>query len=631
MNVDPSTKIIESTQRFKSAPLSDQFINVPLKQSMKELVEFDRTTDLSLLAVFDEERQQSTIFRPVTKFTILFENALSGSTTYVPYRDNLYYTNALQNAISYYPTGNVPSVPPQPTDQTVPWDGLPQYPEFDFIRTDAGVQGYTAGPGRHLDFKSVSATTYNWSHYLSYAYSNNPNKQMYAVEPQTQISWSWVASDGIPFYIVAGSDLITNQITFKCPIKHNLSIGQFVLLSINYNNNSIFQVDSLGDGGSGSEEYIFGIQNVGYTGTTFVTLNQGTFKRVLDKTNLNDTISSYYVRRHRLLTDSDCAVLVNAGYEKNVYNDKTKCEIKPLTPNRVKRTSVKEGSRSYTLSFNCDVDLRNLLDNQNRPISKLYFTTVWRGYFGWTQKLKQGWEFNTYLDKGKPQVWWDQNNLDSNTTINQSQYTSLVNQGPFFYNDLLTSGDTIDGDFCEWNNFEQIERTLSVYQHKITYNNNWFGLNFSTLPVTNLFGYFYQPHNPIGIREFSEYIEESNDQNIVDLPEYSYYSTLNSSFRWRDLYPYGFISGDGVGVDYPFLNNAHYPFIDTIFRITPENYNIPSDYATPTDPNELGLYQGGKVPLDLTVITEPLNDGCDVGQILFDIGTNPNNTNPNTQ
>jgi hypothetical protein len=66
MNVDPSTRIIESAQRYKSAPLSDQFINVPLQQSMKELVEFDRTVDLSLIAVFDQERQQSTVFRPVT-------------------------------------------------------------------------------------------------------------------------------------------------------------------------------------------------------------------------------------------------------------------------------------------------------------------------------------------------------------------------------------------------------------------------------------------------------------------------------------------------------------------------------------------------------------------------------------
>ena len=616
MNVDPSTRIIESTQRYKSAPLSDQFVNVPLQQSMKELVEFDRSVDLSLIAVFDQERQESTIIRPVTKFTLLFENAFTGSTTYVPFRDNLYYTNSLQNSIDFFPLGNVAT--PITTNQTIPWDGFPQYPEFDFIRTDFDVLGYTAGPGRHLDFKSVSATTYNWSHYVSYAYANDPNKPLYAVEPQSQISWNWTAGDGIPYYITIGSDELTSTIQFKCPVAHGLSIGQFVLLSTNYNNNSFFQVSSLGNGGSGSEVFIFGIQNVGYTGNTFLTLSQGTFRRVIDATNSADTISSYYIRKHRILTNPDCTVLANAGYEKNVYNDKTKCEVAALTPNQKQRTSVKEGSRSYSLSFNCDIDINGLRDNQNRPVSYLYFTTIWRGYFGWTQKLKQGWEFNTFLDVGKPQLWWDQNNLDSNTNVNQSQYFSLTNQGPFLYNDLYSSGNTLDGDFCEWNNFEQRERVISLYQHKITYNDNWFGLNLPSLPTTNQYGYFYRPHNPIQIRAFSSYIEESTDENIVNLPDYAYYSTLNSSFRWRDLYPYGFLSSDGVGVDYPFLNNAHYPFIDTVFRITPENYTVPSDYATPTNPELLNNYQGGKVPNDISVIVDPLVDGCDLSQLAFD-------------
>ena len=431
MNVDPSTRIIESTQRFKSAPLSDQFINVPLKQSMKELVEFDRTTDLSLLAVFDEERQQSTIFRPVTKFTILFENALVGSTTYVPYRDNLYYTNALSNAISFFPSGN--SSPQPPTNPAIPWDGFPQYPEFDLIRTDINVLGYTAGPGRHLDFKSVSASTYNWSHYLSYAFDNDYNKNLYAIDPETNISWNWKSGDGIPYVIVIGTDKQTRFITFQCPVRHGLQVGEFVLLSTNYNGNSMFQVSSLGDGGSGSEEFIFSIRNIGYLGNTFDTLTQGTFKRVLNPANSADTVSSYYIRRHKILTNPDCAVLVNAGYEQNVYYNKQKCEVKVLTPNERKRTSVKEGSRSYTLTFNCDVNTLPLLDNQKRPVSELFFTTIWRGYFGWTQKLKQGWYFNTYLDNFQPQTWWDQNNPDSNTPINQNQYTSLVGQGPFFY------------------------------------------------------------------------------------------------------------------------------------------------------------------------------------------------------
>jgi hypothetical protein len=600
MTVDPTTNIILSTQRFKGAPRTDQSLNIPFAQSNKELVEFDRSVDLNLATVFDEERQISTIFRPVTKFTLLFENALSGSTNYVPFRDNLYYTNALNNATSYYYQGNTPSSQPPTTDQSILWDGLPQYPEFDFIRTDYDVLGYTFGSGRHIDFFKVSASTYNWSHYLSYAYSNDYNKQLYTIEPNTQLSWSWVASDGIPFYIKVGSDLSLREIQFKCPMRHGLQVGEFVQLSINYNGNSFFQVTSLGDSGSGSDEFIFNIRNVGYIGSTFLTNTQGTFKRVLNVANSADTISEYYVRRHRILTTSECSVLTNAGFEQNVYFDKKKCEIKPLTPNNTQRTSVKEGSRSYNLSFNCDVDINGIKDNQNRPVSNLYFTTIWRGYFGWTQKLRQGWYFNTFLDNFQPQIWWDQNNPDSNTLINQSQYTSLLGQGPFFYNDLLTSGDTIDGDFCEWNNFEQLERVISIYQHKITYNNNWFTLTATTLNTSNQFGYFYSPHSEIQIRAFSDYIEEGDSNLVVGIPDYAYYSTTNALFRWRDLYPYGFIDTDGIGVDYPFLNNAHYPFKNTIFRITPENYNIPSDYA-----------QIGAVPLNITTIADPLADECE--------------------
>lgn len=599
MAIEPTTSIIESTLRFQGSPKQDQQLNISLSQKQKELVEFDRTVDLELSEVFDEERQRSFNFRPVSKFMVIFENSYTGSTDYVPYRDNLFYTNAVNNASSYYLQGNVPSVPPLPTNQTIPWDGFPQYPEFDLIRTDNDVLGYTLGAGRHLDFKSVSATTYNWSHYLSYAFDNDYNKKLYAKDLNKNLDWNWTSSQGIPYFILVGSEQSNQVITFKCPVTHGLSVGEFVLLSTNYNGNSFFQISSLGDGGSGSENYIFNIRNVGYTGTTFLTLTQGTFKRVLNSSNSADTVSEYYVRKHKILTNPECAVLTNAGYEQNIYNNKSKCEIKALTPNQRKRTSVKEGSRSYTLSFNCDVNTSELKDNQKRPISELYFTTIWRGYFGWTDKLKQGWEFNTFLDNSKPQTWWDQNNPDSNTLINQSQYNSLVGQGPFYYNDLLVSGDTIDGDFCEWNDFDQLERVISLYQHKITYNQNWFKLD-NTLPPTNQPGFFYKPHNAIQIRVFSVYIEEGDSKNVIGIPDYSYYSTTNALFRWRDLYPYGFLDTEGVGLDYPYLNDTHYPYLNTIFRITPEGYNIPSDYS-----------QLGRVPINLTTIADPSIDECE--------------------
>ena len=605
MIVDPTTRIILSTQRYQQAPRSDQFLNIPLAQTTKNLVEFDRVSDLNLAEVFDQERQESTTFRPVTKFTILFENAFTGSTTYPPFRDNLYYTNALNNAKIAYPSGisttaNNSNVPPNPFNANVPWDGFPQYPEFDFIRTDNNVPGYTIPPQNHILFKDVSATTYNWSHYVSYPFENVYNRTLFAVDPDTSFTWSWVASNGLPFIILNGTNTQLREISFKCPMAHGLSVGEFVQLSISYGNQNNFQVTSLGDSGSGSEEYIFNILNVGYTGTTFQQFTQGTFKRIINLANSGDTVSSYYIRRHKILTTSESSILANAGFEYNIYGDKTKCEVKPLTPNQKTRTSVKEGARSYTLSFNSDIDIRGLQDNQRRPLSSLYFTTIWRGYLGWTSNMKQGWYFNTYLQNGKPQTWWDQSNTNSNTNIPQSFYnTTLGGATKFYYNELLTTGDTMDGDYCEWNNYEQLERVVSTYQHKIKYNQNWFKLD-NDLPVSNQPGYFYQPHNPIQISAFSDYVEEGSGVNVVGIPDYAYYSTLSALFRWRDKYPYGYIDTDGVGVDYPFLNGKHYPYENTIFRITPEAYNIPSDYAT------IGL-----VPPNITTIADPIVDECE--------------------
>jgi hypothetical protein len=560
---------------------------------------------LNLAEVFDQERQESTTFRPVTKFTILFENAFTGSTTYPPFRDNLYYTNALNNAKIAYPSGisttaNNSNVPPNPFNANVPWDGFPQYPEFDFIRTDNNVPGYTIPPQNHILFKDVSATTYNWSHYVSYPFENVYNRTLFAVDPDTSFTWSWVASDGLPFIILNGTNAQLREISFKCPMAHGLSVGEFVQLSISYGNQNNFQVTSLGDSGSGSEEYIFNILNVGYTGTTFQQFTQGTFKRIINLANSGDTVSSYYIRRHKILTTSESSVLANAGFEYNIYGDKTKCEVKPLTPNQKARTSVKEGARSYTLSFNSDIDIRGLQDNQRRPLSSLFFTTIWRGYLGWTSNMKQGWYFNTYLQNNKPQTWWDQSNTNSNTNIPQSFYTTTLGGATkFYYNELLTTGDTMDGDYCEWNNYEQLERVVSTYQHKIKYNQNWFKLD-NDLPVSNQPGYFYQPHNPIQISAFSDYVEEGSGVNVVGIPDYAYYSTLSALFRWRDKYPYGYIDTDGIGVDYPFLNGKHYPYENTIFRITPEAYNIPSDYAT------IGL-----VPPNITTIADPIVDECE--------------------
>ena len=580
MGIDNSTNIVLGSLRYKTSPNVSMYVNVPMEQTQKELVEFDRSVDLSLQQVFLDEREQSNIFRPVTKFTFIFKNQYDGLTNYPPFRDNLYYSNAINNAII------------ASSNPSISWQGYPQYFEFDFIRNDNNNVGYTQPPNNHLTFVNKSASTYNWTHYMSYAYDNVYDRQMEAIDQETLASWSWVASDGLPFIIKVGNDNNGRRISFRCVMPHGLSVGDSVYLSFDYNGDYFFQVSSLGDVGFGSEEFIFNISNVGYTGTTFNQGVTGIFKRVISESNSGETMSTYYVRRNKILTNVEDSQLIKAGFEQNIFNSKVKSEPAVLTPNNLSRTSVKEGGQAYTLSFNDDIDITELIDNQKRPLLELFFTTIWKGTFGWTSPLKQGYEFNLPLYNGIPSPWWDVANTNSNTTIPIGTYNSQTTppQGPFSFQQNLNKGDIIDGDYCEYNGYDQTERVISNLKHKFTFNNLFFTLD-TIAPQNNQFGYYYKPHNPIVIRRFSDYIEEGSAVNVVGIPNYAFYSNLSNSFRWRDLYPYGYIDADGIGVDYPFMNGKQYPFVNTIFRLIPEGTKTANQYI-----NE---------------IAEPVTDECE--------------------
>lgn len=556
-------RVVLGSLRYKSAPNTNLLFEVPLVQTTKEVIEFDRSIDIGLEQVYDDERQASDVFRPSGKFTLIFKNSYSGFTNYTPFENNLYYLNAEAAAKSQCTVGAT----------NVSWTGLPQYNEFDFIRTDYNVSGYTQPPNEHLVFVPKSATSYNWTFYLSYAFENDYTKNMQYVDLLGNFS-QWVVGDGIPFIVSLVAYNGRNYISFRCPVKHGLTTGEYVKLNFNYNGQDLFQVDSLGVETYGSEEYVFNILDVGYTGNTFLNGVKGTFKRVILGDNVSDTISEYYVRRNKIITNPDDAVLVKAGFEQNIFGVKKKYESSGYTPNGIARVSIKEGSQSYTLTFNQDVQINPLRDNQKRPISELFFTVIWRGYFGWFLGDKkspnsyygprQGFEFNLPLDNtGNPSPWW-LNPLSFATGLTTSYFTNLNYN--FVSVNPLKVGDIVEGDYCEWNNYEQKERVISNTFQRIEFNN----FNFTT---GSKLGYYYQPHHPITIRVYSDYIEEGDVRNVVGIPDYSYFSTTKNLFIWRDLYPYGYVDTKKLGVNYPFLNGTHYPHKNIIFRIIPEGTN----------------------------------------------------------
>jgi hypothetical protein len=567
--------IIPSSLQYKSAPFIDQEISLSLEEQSQQITEYDRSQSISLAQIYDDERQSCTIFRPTFKVNYIYANTYTGTTEYLPFKNNLYYVEAEKSVAS----GK--------------WFGYPQYYEFDLYRPNVSDQ--------HIQYQAKSAYTYNWTYYLSYVYRNNYDEKLFYELNNSEDNWT--ASEGIPYIIRKTFQNGNPIIQFQCIVPHGLSVGEYVKIKFknppfNYNNIDLFQVYSLGNGLFDSKEYIFNIYDVGYTGTTFTNRRRGTFRRVINPENILETTSEYYVRQHKILTNVDECIITKNGFEKNVFNEEKKFEYDVLTPDDKSRISQKTSSNSYNITFKYDFDLNGVLDNQKRPVSELFLTIINKGYTGYFNKpslggnvaLKQGWKFNLTQNVNS---WWDDNNVNSNTNIPTSNYTltSGVTK-TFYYNRDLMSGDTMDGDFCEWNNYEQIERVISGYFHKLKYNQDVFATT-SEFDRLNAPGFYYQPHTPMTIRVFSDYRETGDINIIVGIPSYSYYSSSDQEFRWRDLYTYGFIDNLDRGVDYPFLNFSHYPFKDVQFRLIPDGINYNSNL------------NGIEFPI------KPLIDGCE--------------------
>ena len=556
--------VVKPDLRYKSAPNTDISLQTEILQTQSEVIDYDRTVSLNLITVFDGERQKSTSFRPTIKISYIYENNLIGFTDYVIFRDNLYYINPETSVINGI------------------WSGLPTYQEFEFIRTDVD--------NKQLPFVAKSASSYNWSVVMSYPYENNHTVPMqYYFTNGTSLN-PWLSGDGIPFSITQGSDNGFPVIQFTSPVSHGLTEGEWVELSISYDTTNLFQVYSLGNGTIGSNTYIFNLANVGYTGTTFNSGSQGIFKRIIDINNSGETKSKYYVRMHKVITNETDSIITNNGFELNAFQDLGFYQFSSLTPNNVGKVVNFQSSKTYNVTMARDLNINNQLDNNKKPVTQIFASFQFNGYMGWFNQLRKGWKFN--MSPGNTNPWWSQTNNNSLEDVQTSGYSRL--QSGVTYNFTVNlprnSGDTMYGDWCEWNDSEQAERVISSYMNKMTY----YSKAFNTSPANNSNpnGYYYQTHYPITLKVFSDYTETAGANLVEGVPNYAYFSNNLKQFIWRDIYTYGYIDSLGRGVDYPFLNESHYPFTNIPFRLYPEGASF--DISS--------LYQ---------VVAQPLIDGCE--------------------
>lgn len=549
MSQESEIRIVLGSKRNATTPNRDVELQVPLFGDRNSYTENDRTVLVNLQDRFNLERQKSDKIRLSGKIVNIFDNTVSGKTNYTPFKNNLYYLN------------------PEESITTNVWKGFPQYTEFTFGRSE-GIQG-------HIPFFPKSSSTYNWTVYASYAFSSTTAQTMSYTDEKNGVTInSFLCSDGIPFVIKTGNYNGKKVIYFYCGVNHNISAGQWVELSTPINGKTVFKVFGLGDGTYGSEKNVFYIFNLKFSTTSVYDGKNGTFKRITNLQNSGETKSRYYVRLHKILTDVDEVNVAKIAFENNPFGIKKKLEYSGLTPNQTQRISIKEDSQSFSFTFNKDIHLNPLVDNNGKPVTELFVTILNKGYMGWFNKpayqvnaIDIGWEFN-FL-KNSVDNWWDHTSSTNKDNIFANSYN--FNGNTFYYNEDLKNGSIIKGDFCEYNDMEQKEYVLSKLYHKYSFNPDLF---IDNSPINLPAGYCYIPHHSIPIRQYSDYVESliqngTTNLPVVDIPNYSWYSNYEKNWYWRDIYDYGFIDAENRGIDIPFTNDAHYPFAIINFLQTP--------------------------------------------------------------
>jgi len=414
--------------------------------------------------------------------------------------------------------------------------------------------------------------------------------------------------DGVPiidkFSIELNGRLYTG---FRTAMNHGLSEGDRIKL-LNFldltPNNSLkltkkyYNIIKIGNVTNNKKERTFVID----VDPSDINLQIGisTIKRVV-----NNKLSQYYVRRFKSLTfDYKDYDLYPAAFGTTYFNDDV-----------------------ASFNFKTDVDVNNLTDNLNRPLSELYLTIVKNDNDSDATSINTQYWNNIINDSnlsslittnpdGSTRFWtkisagYDLEN-DVNVNFNIRSYNDPNYVGSSYYENIDESDEIFDGDIVEYNENELIEKILEPVYHRINTIYREYLNTIDSNKEDKKEGYIYKPFNLIQIREFANYInplvdlqstiDEYNITNQIDIdnlrksfqiPDYAIEIDTNV-FKWRDILDIGFIDSTGKGVDYPFESGAHYLYLDKTFYL--QRQDPPCEFILISEDITLGLSDTGNV------------------------------------
>jgi hypothetical protein len=565
-------RIILPSKKFFGSINEDQTIRVGLEETENLLREGDRTIILNNAELFNKERNESSNYKIHGKLKMVFRNLYSGSSEYNPLLKRLYLVG-------------------DGSDNN--FDGFLPYQEFAFLRKDvfrqvntiqtiSSLTTYTpvltySGATEHVTISSIDAPYHNWNVYLSYVYGQDSTYPMkYTLSGGT--SFSFTAGDGIPFRVESSG----NNYKLTSPVEHGMSSGEFITLSGGSFNNTIdvtgrtFSIISVGDSIYNSEKYVLEISKSELpSGTTLSTVVFG--KRCLDRNNITGSTSSYYVHKHKTLTEREDYILDKIGFESSIWEN----ERKLLLENSAGDSDVlveRNMMESLIYDFKEPFILTGLTNNLGYLPTELYVTVILanrNGYFEYPPKV--GWKFNFH------DTWVDEHfngTGSTETSITTSGFSRTISATTynFISGTDLPLNTILNGAFVEYNRSELQERIISESYHRFSnplfvfdYGQTGTTSTFSGGSITNMYGLFYQPHHRIKLRQLSPYIETSKTNQVYGLPQNAKYFEDEALWKWRDLYDHGFIDPEGFGTNYPFINNIHYVKSDINFYLRNEN------------------------------------------------------------
>lgn len=512
--------------------------NINFVSSYKELPYNEITEVVNAYEVFSEERNESDKYRLVGTVRLMTSNALvdiTGQDSLSTLDSTLFRnTDSLESVIDVTDEGDLTFK--QSYDHYFrEVDGWYSYINPD-VTTINKCNRIDFSPKRS-DFEIVHSANTNWRFCITY--------------PAGVDTGHTIVNGGL---LIVDTGIATigsiEKLLLVTPVKHNLVAGDKVRITNAGSYSGDYDVRRVGTDTGKLREHAFVID------LSANTINVGTGVSVRMKKVYYGEESTYYFRKFSAITEVNDYELYNLAYSINIYGDK------------VSQIVFNGGHNNSN-----ELQIGELRDNLNRPISELYFTIIKGKPYGNTiggrprrfSALKSGLDIpfigNVSNFSNVPDIRRIHNVVGHTPATHTPLELDIENTDTYFY-----------GDVVEYNRLYLKEFVLADVNYRFnTINRD--SSEMVNLPNTGSYdmgprpeGYMYKPHHLINIRQFSSYIEQG-DSTTYGIPDYAT-DVGAGRYIWRDLLPLGFNDGGyETALDYPFVNGTHYIHTNILLNV----------------------------------------------------------------